>query len=223
VSCQPTYHSRSTHTLRLHLAFLQYLYRTSFADLIQTLSRIPPAPVTQTAKARAVPSKAHTLLHKWIESVQRCDPSAGKTELVSGYALSFFRLLFPEDDRRRYGLQENSLAELLADTISVSIEHRGANLRAWAQRSTSGATGCLGHKLQHILETSRSVRRTSILCEPTLIVTQSESSQPENMTLKAADELLSELAMLSPFSQLNAQHPPQSVRSRKSIVRDLYR
>ncbi|KAH7100306.1 hypothetical protein BKA62DRAFT_800909 [Auriculariales sp. MPI-PUGE-AT-0066] len=176
-----------------------------FVDLINALSRISPIPAKDMAKAHHGPNKAHTLLERWIRSVQQHQDVTGLQKLGPGNALSFFRLLFPEDDRRRYGIQESTLAELLADTLSVSPLGRGASLRNWAHRDF-GKTGCLGHGLQKLLQPMRT-----------------KTNSQEQLSLKDVDNLLSELAMLSPFSQLDILVPSKPTRTRKEIVRHLYR
>lgn len=84
------------------------------------------------------------------------DAAAG---LAPGTALAFFRLLFPEDDRRRYGMQEATLAQTLVDVLAVPASGRGAALFHWGDWSrTELRAGCLGLELRAVLQQSFSVR-----------------------------------------------------------------
>ncbi|KZW03301.1 hypothetical protein EXIGLDRAFT_828657 [Exidia glandulosa HHB12029] len=166
-----------------------------FTDLVKTLSAVPPKPVGQRA-----PDKAHTYLHKWIQSVQ-----THRDGLAPGTALAFFRLLFPEDDRRRYSMQETALAQCLVDVLAIPSSGRGAGLVGWGDWSRAQAkAGCLGLELEAVLQPSFS------------------RLDGDGLTLRQVDNMLTELAALSPFSQVLAAPLAAPRRSRKVIMRDLF-
>ncbi|EJD40837.1 hypothetical protein AURDEDRAFT_170030 [Auricularia subglabra TFB-10046 SS5] len=176
---------------------------THFADLVESLSRIPPVRTAQSGGTR--PSdKAHTLLRRWILSVQ--DHKDAASGLAPGTALAFFRLLFPDDDRRRYGMQETALAEALVDVLGISAAGRGKRLVHWGEWSrTDPKVGCLGQELRQAYELSYSKR------------------EGEVPSMREVDAMLTELAALSPFSQVAQTTTETPRRTRKAILRSLYK
>ncbi|THU99167.1 DNA ligase/mRNA capping enzyme, partial [Dendrothele bispora CBS 962.96] len=124
--------------------------------------------------------------------------------LPPGTTRIIFRLLFPEaDTRRRYHMQETGLSLEIMKCFGVN----DARLTNW---SKDGHSGCLGQEVKNVLEDTLS-DSDGWVC---------------NLSLQDVDELLDELASLSPWSHssLDTRHSHQRKRrSRQEILKSLYR
>ncbi|KAF8513409.1 hypothetical protein BU17DRAFT_31851, partial [Hysterangium stoloniferum] len=121
-----------------------------------------------------------------------------------GLCKIFFRLFFPEEDvRRRYNIQEPTLAKALTrEVFALPTDSQGAGraLIEWSdypETRDKAKLGCLGAELEIALGA-----RTS-------------------PTLEMVDQLLDELASLSDYSNL-LNNSEKSCRNRTAILKDLY-
>ncbi|KAF8636408.1 hypothetical protein AX17_003590 [Amanita inopinata Kibby_2008] len=135
---------------------------------------------------------------RWTEELRRCF-----VPLPNGTTRNVFRLLFPEEDaRRKYGMQEKMLCLNLAECLGVS----GEEFRRW---NLEEASGCLGHEVKRVL------------------LSRSSGCQEANnlLSLSEVNNLLDELASTSEYSHasLHLRYPTTVRRSRKTILRCLYR
>lgn len=108
----------------------------SFADLLREIAIIPPKN-GQRFKQKAEP---RLVLRRWIGALtQPVDSRIGPI---------LFRLLFPEEDsKRRYSMQEVTLAKRIAKALHLSSSSL-KSLLEWAQ--DPNALGCLGLHLSTI-------------------------------------------------------------------------
>ncbi|KAK7435986.1 hypothetical protein VKT23_019394 [Stygiomarasmius scandens] len=121
--------------------------------------------------------------------------------LSPGTTTIIFRLLFPDVDfRRRYHMQEKALSLEIMECFGTN----DARLRNW---SKDGHSGCLGQEVKTVLEDTVSI--------PDGWVT--------TLSLQDVDRILDELASLSPWSHASVTTSQCSRRSRKEILKSLFR
>ncbi|KAL1752772.1 hypothetical protein FB107DRAFT_292876 [Schizophyllum commune] len=112
-----------------------------------------------------------------------------------------FCLLFPElDTYRKYHLKEAKLAQAVAQVISSSH----TCLDDWKE---SGSSGCLGREITKALEQ------------------KSTANEASRLSIHDIDDLLDELASLSPNSDasIHTKYPRDMRRTRQEILRALFR
>ncbi|GAA5824088.1 hypothetical protein JCM11251_001517 [Rhodosporidiobolus azoricus] len=151
-------------------------------------------------------SREQKLLQAWIERVKE---EHGR-ELPEGTVVLFFRLFFPEEGvRRRYGLQEKTLADSLETLFKV--KNRGRFSRCWslpADGATGGTSGCLGEEVRRWMEKHGKGK-----------------GKGGELTIGRVDELLDELAASSSYSSDDVRNlrcaPSYRSRSILSIISDL--
>lgn len=120
---------------------------TSFVSLLREISQVPPR---TTGNLSANSDRMIRIFNRWIIELRR-----RYSPLPHGTIATTLLLLFPEEDsRRKYNMQETSLARELAKCFGVSMEGRGESLRRWNGEAT---LGCLGADVMKILDEACSV------------------------------------------------------------------
>ncbi|KAG8965975.1 hypothetical protein FRC03_012710 [Tulasnella sp. 419] len=165
---------------------------SQFQSLVQAIADIEPKP---TGQSKPASNDTAGVFRRWITSLG--SSSTPRTGLI------VFRLLFPEsDNRRRYDLKETRLAKHLATCLEVPTNEgtRGHRLKNWTE---DGSSGCLGDEVRRVMMLSPLV------------------TPVRSISLSRVDELLDELALHSPFSELrnSSNHQP---RPQMAIISDLY-
>lgn len=112
-------------------------------------------------------SSSLDLVKKWILTLKQ------HSSIPTSTCKIFFRLLFPEEDvRRRYNIQETTLAKSLVQIFSLPIDEKGAGKRlmGWSDAETRTNVGCLGIEVEKALLLRHSVNRPrpDFLCTSTL-------------------------------------------------------
>lgn len=155
------------------------------------------------------------VFRKWVEELhRRFSPLPPSTTAIC------FRMLFPEEDiRRRYGIQETKLTQLLADCFGVEA-------KVFQKWSLEASSGCLGQELKVVLERSCSV---NFSLNPLPFVHADPMQDTDGSigprTIDEVDELLNDLASRSAYSHksIRSQYPKNRTRTRVTILRTLFR
>ncbi|KIJ55558.1 hypothetical protein M422DRAFT_240172 [Sphaerobolus stellatus SS14] len=177
-----------------------------FIQLLHRISQIQPRRIN--GKCPNSSSKALALVNQWIKHLQEYYGNA----MPASTCKIFFRLFFPDEDfRRRYDLQETTLARhLVKDVFGIPTDGHGAGrvLMGWSEypdptEKTTSKLGCLGLEVEKALKIRLSGR------------------QGTSPSLQHVDELLDELASLSGFSNLGGSRK-RIRRPRAAILRDIY-
>ncbi|GAA5851191.1 hypothetical protein JCM8547_004160 [Rhodosporidiobolus lusitaniae] len=176
------------------------------SSLVEAVAGVAARKKGSTACVGDDQSKEQRLLAAWIARVKQ----EHGTDLPEGTVVLFFRLFFPEEGvRRRYGLQEKTLADLL-ETV-YKVQRRGTFAR-WALPGEEGrgkASVCLGEEVKRWMEDNRKGRK----------------GKGVELTLGRVDELLDELASASLWSADDVRairsFPTFRSRSTIAILKDL--
>ncbi|KAF8892101.1 hypothetical protein BD779DRAFT_1510846 [Infundibulicybe gibba] len=167
-----------------------------FCSLLREISQIPKR-ATSSNQNRSSSFPALEVFRRWISELHnRFSPvPPGTTAIV-------FRLLFPEEDaRRKYHMQETTLAKALGQSLGLDPAH----LDKWA---ADGSSGCLGEELKALLEASYPDMDGGI----------------SPLSILQVDHLLDELASHSGFSDISIRmmHSHTQRQPRSTILRALY-
>ncbi|GAA5978700.1 hypothetical protein JCM11641_006147 [Rhodosporidiobolus odoratus] len=150
-----------------------------FASLVEQIGSVTAKKVGQGSRGSGEASKQQRLLQAWVERVK----AKHGTALPEGTVVLFFRLFFPEEGvRRRYGLQEKTLADLLESHFKV----RRGRFAGWAWPSggaSSNVSGCLGEEVGRWMEKKGKGK-----------------GKGGEVTIGRLDQLLDELASSSSYS-----------------------
>ncbi|GAA5959998.1 hypothetical protein JCM3765_006129 [Sporobolomyces pararoseus] len=181
-----------------------------FSDLVEQISRVTARSKRRSSSTTTQPSKQIRLVKRWIDKVKEAHAFRLDEPLPPGTIAIFFRLLFPEEGvRRRYGLQEFTLAKELERLYRVG-EGRFSNWSSPSEGSRGVATGCLGNTVKQWMERKGKYRASD-----------------GTLTLGRVDMLLDELATSSEYSAKDVQDlkllPSYRSRSISSILVDLLR
>ncbi|GAA5899280.1 hypothetical protein JCM6882_009303 [Rhodosporidiobolus microsporus] len=176
-----------------------------FASLVDHIAAVA-AKKKGVTRCKDEQSREQKLLQAWVARVKE---QHGR-ELPEGTVVLFFRLFFPEEGvRRRYGLQEKTLADLLETLFKV--KNRGRFSRCWAlptPGSVSESSGCLGEEVRRWMEKHGKGK-----------------GKGGELTLGRVDQFLDELAALSTYSADDVRQlrhaPSYRSRSTLSILNDL--
>ncbi|KAI0272640.1 hypothetical protein BC834DRAFT_356527 [Gloeopeniophorella convolvens] len=180
-----------------------------FVDLVYRISCIPPRPANAPSRAPAGTYPALRLFETWLRELH-----ARHAPLPAGTLGVVLRLLFSEEDARRaYGMQEPTLARLLARALGLSTEpgHRGSMLSGW---KTVDGGGCLGDVVCRVVggEEFASTERD-------------DDADEDTLTLSAVDALLTELAAHSAYSDASVRASRSTLaiptRPRDAVLRAL--
>lgn len=172
-----------------------------FVDLLDKLSRTKP-------KANSA-YPARDVLKEWLDDI-RYEYGRDKHDLIPETTfLSILRLLLPEEDvRRKYHLQEFSIIKLLPDCLAIP----DTLFKDWRAVEDDGVTcyEALGLKLEEIL--TKDNRSTA---EPSSC----------HLSIQEVDDLLSELASMSPYSHESFRTTSTSnlSKNREGVLKKLYR
>ncbi|GAA6027207.1 hypothetical protein JCM8097_002484 [Rhodosporidiobolus ruineniae] len=175
-----------------------------FASLVEQIAAVSAKKKGDT-RGRGPASSEKKLLTAWVERVKE---EHGK-DLPAGTMVLFFRLFFPDEGvRRRYGLQEKTLADLLETLFKVSRRGRFSQWNLPSYGAKGVASGCLGEEVRQWMEKHSKGK-----------------GKAGGLTLGRADQLLDELASSSCYSaddvrQLRLE-PSFRSRSTSAILRDL--
>ncbi|KAH9479593.1 Enoyl-[acyl-carrier-protein] reductase, mitochondrial [Psilocybe cubensis] len=176
---------------------------TYFCSLVREIASIAPTtPRTRRAQRSRVSSgqerTALNVFKKWVENLRlRFSP------LLHGTTAICFKFLFPEEDwRRRYDIQEKTMAKLLQECY-------GINEALFDSLSLEESSGCLGEELKVVLN-----QRTS----------EEGQNAISPLTISDVSELLDQLAASSPYSDDSIRHKkfPQEYK-RGDLMRKLFR
>ncbi|KAJ2919477.1 hypothetical protein MD484_g929, partial [Candolleomyces efflorescens] len=171
---------------------------TFLSSLFREISRTKPRSSSNTQyKTKQDGYPALQIFERWLNALhQKFDP------LAEGTTAAVFRLIFPEEDtKRKYDMQETRLVDILATC-------HGLESRNFTQWDRLEGSGCLGQEVRTALEH----------------VNSNDASYIGPLTITRVDELLSELAALSPFSDasIRDRFPKHTRRNRIEVIRNLY-
>ncbi|KAJ9104309.1 hypothetical protein QFC20_004591 [Naganishia adeliensis] len=154
----------------------------------------------------------------FVHALGKLEPQADPSSIFNKYITAFpnplpadtgvvlFRLLFPHFTmRRRYQMQEKTLAGAIAKVMTLSAAHEEI-LKGWDDDGKVGQGASLGDEVKRVAELRSSGRG---------------STSDSRITLANIDRLLDELACHSSFSDLGTDRP-QNPRNRDTILRVIY-
>lgn len=121
----------------------------SFVKLLDSISH------TRKDVHNSLPSSASlNLVKQWIQMLKQCRPY-----IPINTCKIFLRLFFPEEDiRRRYNIQETTLAKSFVKIFSLSVdEDAGKRLINWSNGECRTNLGCLGIEIERALLLRHSV------------------------------------------------------------------
>ncbi|KAI0700149.1 hypothetical protein C8T65DRAFT_831678 [Cerioporus squamosus] len=177
-----------------------------FVELVEAIAKITPhkASEKQSRSTRYVDTPACKTFRRWAQKLNEIyAPLPPDTTAI------VFRLLFPDEDvKRKYGLQETSLAQYLVKILGVSSEThgRGERLKNWKRED---AKGCLGDEVRDVMQGTAHSQASTV-----------------PVTIAQVDALLTELAAKCAYSSsgvhasFSATNSPR--RSRLAILTTLY-
>ncbi|KAF9499477.1 hypothetical protein BDN71DRAFT_1442154 [Pleurotus eryngii] len=168
-----------------------------FVSLVREISEITPKSAARRPKDSHL-HPARRTFRRWLAALRKqFNPLPPHTVAI------LFRLLFPEEDKKRkYELQETKFIPLLANCFGFS----STSLEKW---NAEGNSGCLGCELRRILEETHADPSESI----------------SSLSMGQVNELLDELAASSLFTDdsIRRKHLKASRRPRSAVIRRLFR